>query len=68
MKIYRNSYRRKADSEHVGYGYFSSLREARKAARARADLEVLTDSFDFPVTKKGIIAALSYLGDHPDNG
>lgn len=74
MWIYQNSYRKDVDS-HLGYEYFGSMRAARKAAREAArensDDEsylVETTLFEYPKTKKGMLAALNRFGKHPDNG
>jgi hypothetical protein len=73
MRIYRNSYRIK--DGHQCYEYFGNGREAAKAwhtaAKGNIDdesFEVELDTFNYPITKKGMLAALNCLGKHPDNG
>ena len=72
MKIYLNSYR-DDKSEHCGYEYFATKREAEKAATdLRSPLTVRwtvkTKTIKVSVTKKGMLAALNKYGNHPDNG
>lgn len=69
MRIYRVSVTGEWD-EHQGFLFTSSRREAdRERASARrdgfkAEIEVLT----VKPTRKGILALLSEIASHPDNG
>jgi hypothetical protein len=73
MKIYIVSERANDEqpnnAEHTGYSFFSSRKAAEQHVqdyRETHDMEILTANF--PISKRGMLAALNKLGGHPDNG
>jgi len=77
MRVYQVSFRRGAfpdvgtEGEHLGYEYFRSKREARRAiaeARSEGNLADFALSPQFPPNGSGIMQALKKFAEHPDNG
>lgn len=70
MKIYRVSYRRQEDHEHLGYEFYSNKRVAEKKQRQSNGkiLDEEVEEFDFELSKAGVLSILNQLAGHPDNG
>jgi len=73
VKLYRNHYRSLRDGS-LGFEWFSSKREAERAARQDVSLPEGDDDHEvaepmkFTPTREGILELLRRVADHPDNG
>lgn len=67
MTIYQNHYSIKGESN--GYSYHTSKKDAELAKKSQSEeVEITTDVRKYPLTKAGMIRALTYFGAHPNNG
>jgi hypothetical protein len=68
MKIYRNSYFDSRKRTHKGFTFRTTLPDANaQFQNAAKGIIIITEIFDFPTTKQGLMEALRQCAAHAKN-